>query len=137
MKKGNNILIYEGATAIAGTRDFTLNETMDVQEKSSPSSSQARTYDKGLTGWDVTVTRLITAMKGTVLHEGSTYSMAIRVRDDAGDYVTGTALCVQAQVDAAVDSLARGTWRFIGIDALTSASTGDFNNDFSIDFLIS
>ena len=137
MKKGNNILIYEGATAIAGTRDFTLNETMDVQEKSSPSSSQARTYDPGMTGWDVTVTRLLTAFKGTVLHEGSTYNLAIRVRDDAGDYVTGTAICVQAQVDAAVDSLARGTWRFIGIDDLTSASTGDFNNDFNIDFLIS
>lgn len=119
MMKGNNILIYEGATAIAGTRDFTLNETMDVQEKSSPSSSQARTYNPGLIGWDVTVTRLITAIKGTILHAGHTYTMAIRVRGDADDYVTGTVLCTGAHVDAAVDNLVRGTWRFVGTGSLT------------------
>lgn len=137
MKKGNNILIYEDDTLIAGTRDFTLNQQMDITENSSPASGTARTYEGDMTSWDVTVTRLLTTMKGTLLHRGSTYTMAIRVRNDVSDYVTGTALCLDANVDAAVDNLAHGTWRFIGNGPLTSASTGDFNNDFNIDFLIS
>lgn len=137
MINGCNILIYEGGTAVAGTRDFTLNLGADAMEDSSPFSASARTYELDMKSWDVTVTRLVTAMKSTLLHVGGTYSMAFRVRGDVGDYVTGTVLCTEAQVEAAVDNLARGTWRFVGLGEITSASIGDYNIDFNSDFLIS
>lgn len=137
MKKGNDIVIFEGSTAIAGTRDYTLNQQMDVTENSSPSSSQARTYQADYFSWDVTVTRLLTAFRNTVLHVGSTYTMAFRDRHDVGDYVTGTVLCFEAQVEGTEGNLARGTWRFRGQGSMTIPEVGDFNNDFNIDFLIS
>lgn len=137
MKKGSDILIYEGGTAIAGTRDYTLTQAMETLENSSPYSANARTYEGTTIGWDLDVTRLLTAFKGAVLHPGHTYQMAFRVRDDVSDYMTGTALCLAADVTSTIGNLAKGTWRFVGIDELTSASQSDFNNDFNSDFLIS
>lgn len=120
MMKGSDILIYEGGTAIAGTRDYTLTETMDTQENSSPFSGNARAYEATLSGWEVNVTRLLTAINGAVLHPGHTYTIAFRARGDASDSMTGTALCLAADATGTVGNLVRGTWRFVGIGELSS-----------------
>ena len=102
-------------TTIAASKSCTLTNMADVKEISSPSSSTARNYVAGRTGWRVTCNYLVTDVLD-LLKVRNTYTLRIEIN---GQTKTGTAICTQAELSAPVRSLATGSVKFKGTGPLT------------------
>lgn len=111
MIHGEDLIIYEGADAIAAAKSCTIVTSCDTKEISSPSSATARTFVAGRTGWQVSVSTLVSNVSSALLKVGNTYTLTMGV---TGDTLTGTAICTQCQIDGAVGALAKGSFNFLG-----------------------
>ena len=139
MIHGRNLIIYEGvpAVAIAAAKSCTINKQAGTEETSSPSSATARTFVPGRTSWEVSVSVLVLAFADIILKPGQIYTLSWKERDqDFSHALSGTAICTDAQLEASVGNLARGSLKFVGTGDIASWTLiGDFNNDFNNDFL--
>ena len=136
---GHDLIIYEGvpAVAIAAAKSCTITRSAEVLETSSPSSGTARTYVPGRTGWEITVSTLVTAITGYIMKPGNTYKLSWKQRNETF-YVAycGDAICTEAQIVGSVGNLAQGSLRFIGTGEIVQwTPIGDFNHDYNNDYL--
>lgn len=113
---GKDILIYEGdpAVVIAASKSCTITNRAEALENSSPASGTARSYTVGRTDWDIVISNLVLGMKDYLLKVGSAYTLTWKVRGSSTDVMTGTAICVQADVVATNGNLVTGNFRFQG-----------------------
>ena len=116
MIQGKDLKVYEGSgvtmTAIALAKSCTIVTQSDALETSSPSSSRARTYTPGRTGWTVTVNKLMSNMKADLLRIGGTFTLTMMVNEN--DKLTGTAICTEVQLVATVGNLVQCSVKFLG-----------------------
>lgn len=136
--KGHDLIIYEGvpAVAIAAAKSCTIVVNADTAETSSPSSSNARTFEPGRTSWEVSVSTLVLGTD-IILKAGQIYVLSWKLRQETF-YValSGTAICTQAQIEAGENQLAHGSLRFLGSGEIGNwTPLGDFNNDYNNDYL--
>lgn len=144
MIHGRNLLIYEGnpAVAIAACRSCSIVNKADIEEVSSPQSSEERTYKAGRISWEISVSTFVLAMKDYVLRKGQTYFLTLKDVNNSSDIISGSAICTEAQIVATKGNLAQGKLQFIGLDNINPTLPdpepigADFNNDFNNDFLI-
>ena len=119
---GRNIKIYSGASGssplIAAAKSCTISRKADVIEKSSATQQSAKEYIGGRTEWEVAISHLVTssAPYDGILKVNQTYTLRI---DIGGTVKSGTAICVQADIQGAVGSLATGSVKLKGSGPLT------------------
>lgn len=119
MINGQKILLYLNGNALAASKSAELSYSCDTIESASPSSGTSRDYVAGRTDWSITASWLVPSsadMKTQILRVGQTYTIR---HGDSGNYLTGSAICVECRVDAAWGSLVKGSFKFKGTGPLT------------------
>lgn len=119
--KGREVYIYAGTSGttpiIAGAKSCTVSRKCDLNEKASASNQSSKEFLAGRSEWEVSISHLITSgapFEG-LLKEGNTYTLRIVIGNTTHQ---GTAICTQADLGAAVGSLATGSVHFKGTGPL-------------------
>lgn len=120
---GNNLIVYRGGVAIAGTRSNEVGTSADTIETASPTSGVWRTYLAGRKEWTVNVGYLVGRESGVadLLTVGTEYTLLFKGGNDAG--VTGSAILTDCRISATIGTLVTGSFSFKGNGALTTASS--------------
>ena len=119
---GRNIKIYAGASGssplIAAAKSCTISQKADVIEKSSATQQSAKEYIGGRTEWEIAISHLVTSSApfDGILKVNQSYTVRVDVN---GTTKSGTAICMQADIQGAVGSLATGSVKFKGSGPLT------------------
>lgn len=145
MITGKDLIVYEGnpAVAIAACRSFTILNKADLEERSSPDSGIARNYEVVRISWEISISTFVLSMKNYVLRRGQTYFITIKDRNNASDFISGSAICTNVEITAKKGSLVQGSLQFIGKDDMSPSAPEpieigpDFNDDYNEDYLIS
>ena len=117
---GNNILIYVGGAAVAGTRSNEIQSGCDIIEIASPDSGAWKAFLAGRKEWSFISSWLVTntADVKRVLQVGTTVTVRIVGRgDNAG--MTGSAIIESCKVTATRGNIANGSFVFRGTGPLT------------------
>ena len=117
---GNNIIVYQGSTAIAGTRSNEIETDCEVIEISSSTQGEWREYIKGRKEWGVTTSFLVAGVADvtTLLTVGTTYTLVFKGRNETGG-VSGSATLTKCRITANVNNLIQGSFSFKGNGPLT------------------
>lgn len=119
---GNNIIIYNGSTAIAGTKSNEIQVGCETIEISSPSSGQWREYIVGRKEWSVSVDFLLLATTDVLglLQSGNTFTLKVVTRSGNSTTVQleGSAILKTAKHRYTRGNLAAGSYQFVGNGAL-------------------
>lgn len=119
---GRNIKIYAGASGssplIAAAKSCTISLKGDLIEKSSELQQQYREYIAGRMDWEISISHLVTSTApfDGILKVNQSYTVRV---DVDGTTKSGTAICMQADIQGAVGSLATGSVKFKGSGPLT------------------
>lgn len=119
---GRNIKIYSGASGttalIAAAKSCTVSLKGDLIEKSSESQQQYREYIAGRMDWEISISHLVTSSApfDGILKVNQSYTVRVDVN---GTTKSGTAICMQADIQGAVGALATGSVKFKGSGPLT------------------
>ena len=119
---GNNILIYLGGTAIAGTKSNEIQTDCDMIEVTNPSSGAWRQYVAGRKEWTVQTSFLVTAVTNIrqLLNVGTSYTVVFKDRaSTSGASVTGTAILKTCKISAIRGNLVTGSFSFQGTAGLS------------------
>lgn len=137
-KNGNNIIVYSGGTAIAGTRSSEIQSGAELIEVSDPTQGNPtqgtwRQYIAGRKEWSVTVGFLVLSDSALaisnktgiqdLLQVGNTFTLKIKERTAAdSDGVTGTAILKTCKITMTRGNLVQGSFQFTGNGALSVPS---------------
>ena len=119
---GKNVFIYAGQSGttpvIAAAKSCSISVKCDVHEKASASNQSSKEYLAGRSEWDVSIDHLVqdNAPFEGLLKVTGTYTISM-VIGTTRKY--GQAICMQADLGAAVGNLARGVVKFKGTGPLT------------------
>lgn len=116
---GNVIYIGLDGTKIAALKSCKLSNGCETIEIASPSTGAWRAFIAGRKEWSMACSWLVmstSAMKTNALSVGTSYTITFT---DGTTTLTGTAICVKAEVDAAVGALVKGSFQFQGSGSLT------------------
>lgn len=119
---GNNIIVYQNGTAIAGAKSAEISTSAGTIEVASATSGQWREFIAGRKEWSLSCGYLITANSGVrdLLTVGSSYTIKVKARDAADNTgVTGTAILTQCKITATRGNLVQGSFQFQGTGALS------------------
>ena len=115
---GNRIYISLDGTQIAGLKSCSLSNGCDTIEIASPSTGSWRDFIAGRKEWSMSCSWLVlstSAMKTNALRPGTVYTIAFT---DGTTSMSGSAICVKADVEANMGALAKGIFQFKGKGAL-------------------
>ena len=119
---GRNIKIYAGSSGttpvIAAAKSCTVSLKGDLIEKSSESQQQYREYIPGRMDWEISISHLVTSTApfDGILKVNQSYTVRVDVN---GTTKSGTAICMQADIQGAVVALGTGSVKFKGSGPLT------------------
>lgn len=125
---GNDIIILNGSSAIAGTKTTELHTECETIPISSASNADWMHQIAGRKQWSVTVGWLLGASSpmGTqypglkdALLVGNTYTLKIQKRGSSVEYVTGDAILRVCDIRATRGNLCTGSFQFVGAGPLT------------------
>jgi hypothetical protein len=130
-KNGNNIIVYSGGTAIAGTRSSEVQSGSELIEVSSPTQGTWRQYIAGRKEWSVTVGFLVLSDSALaisnktgiqdLLQVGNTFTIKIKERTAAdSDGVTGTVILKTCKITMTRGNLVQGSFQFTGNGELSA-----------------
>jgi predicted secreted protein len=130
-QNGNNIIVYSGGTAIAGTRSSEVQSGSELIEVSSPTQGAWRQYIAGRKEWNVTVGFLVLSDSALaisnktgiqdLLQVGNTFTLKIKERTAAdSDGVTGTAILKTCKITMTRGNLVQGSFQFTGNGELSA-----------------
>lgn len=116
---GNDIIIKMGSTAVAACKSCKVQTGCETIEISSPLQGAWREFLVGRKEWSVQCSYLIPAVSdiGNVLTVGSVVTITLSDRDGS-HYISGTAICTQAEGEYTRMNLAQGAYVFKGTGAL-------------------
>ena len=119
---GGNILVLKKVgnnyTAIAAAKSCDIEVEGSEIETSSTNSGEWRTYRKGRKGWRVTVSGLVSSLKGA-LQQDDEVELRISVRNSQSDYLTGSAITKIQKCTATWGNLSQYSCVFTGNGALS------------------
>ena len=117
---GNNIIVYQGSTAIAGTRSNEIETDCEVIEISSSTQGEWREYIKGRKEWGVTTSFLVAGVADvtTLLNIGTTYTLVFKGRNEESG-VSGSAILTKCRITATRFNLVQGSFTFKGVGSLS------------------
>lgn len=117
---GNNILIYVGGAAVAGTRSNEIQTSAEMIEIASPDTGQWKAFLAGRKEWSINSAWLVTAAADVkrVLQVGTTVTIRVVGRGESAG-MTGQAIVQTCKVTATRGNLANGSFIFRGTGALT------------------
>lgn len=136
---GNKIMLMKGGVAVAAVVTHDIETEADRLEVAGSGQGQWREYVSGRKRWEVTANYLVvsSAMILGLLQNGQTFAMKSYDRDNELNNLHGQATLEQCRITATKGKLVTGFFKFIGNqDLFAQASRGDYNIDFSSDFLI-
>lgn len=119
---GNNIIIYSGSAAIAGTKSNEIQTECETIEISSPSAGQWREHIVGRKEWSVSVDFLLLASTDVLglLQIGNAFTLKVVTR--SGNTTTvqleGPAILKTVTNKYTRGNLAAGSYKFVGNGAL-------------------
>jgi len=119
MITGNTIQVYLDGEAIAASRSCKLHHQCGTVETASATSATASEYIPGRTDWTITATWLVVsaaAMKSQLLRVRQIYNIRF---GEGSTYLSGRAICTDAEVTASWGSLVQGSFKFKGTGPLT------------------
>lgn len=118
---GNNIFILVNGTIVAATTSDNLSISVATKNVSSPMSGKWKRHRARRKAWSVNTSWFVTTGDDVSLRAirvGTIVDIAVQTR--GGDIaVVGKALCMQCDMQFAVESLAKGAWSFKGVSAIT------------------
>lgn len=123
---GKDVIIYQGASgttkAIAAAKSCTISKKADYNEKASATQQTAKEFAVGRTEWDVSMDHLVVsdAPFDGLQMVGQTYTLRIVINSTTK---TGKAICIQADLGAPVNGLAKGSVKFKGSGPLADPPT--------------
>ena len=104
---------------VAGAKSCKLSVKGETIEISSTSSSRWKEFITGREEWEVSTSHLIISAYDIESYK-SFVGTTMQIRfGTASNYMSGSAICTQYDVESSVGSLARGSFRFQGTGALT------------------
>lgn len=118
--KGKNLTIYLGSNAIGSATSCDVNIDAETKEVADTNNGQWRKYIVRRQGWSVSCNFLVPTsdtMKAQLQKVGSSYTL--KFQTSATDYLSGTAICIQADISGATNDLLKGTFQFQGSGALS------------------
>lgn len=116
---GNVIYISLEGTKIAALKSCKLSNGCETIEIASPTTGGWRDFIAGRKEWSMSCSWLVlstSAMKTDALKVGTTYTIAFT---DGTTSISGSAICVKADVEANMGALAKGSFQFQGKGALS------------------
>lgn len=119
---GRNVFIYSGDSGttpiIAAAKSCIISKKCESVEKASATSATDKEFRAGRSEWEISINHLVvtTAPFDGILKVGTTYTLSVLI---GSTRKTGTAICVDADIGAPVDGLAKGNVKFKGSGALT------------------
>ena len=124
---GKNLQIYSGSTGttpiIAMAKSCSVSRKADAMEKSSSASATAKDFISGRTEWDIQLSHLVpadsNASLNTLLMVGQSYGISVVLGNAR---MTGTVICLEADLQGAVGSLASGSVKFKGTGELSAGT---------------
>ena len=132
---GRNLIVKMGGQAIAACTSCSISITGDLIEVASPTSGKYKEFIPGRISWSVSSAHLVT--HGIMLSAASLINQKVDVQfsfsenelhTDDGVVLSGKAIVNQIKIDAAICSLAKGSFNFQG--------TGELNNADKYSYLI-
>jgi hypothetical protein len=136
---GNQFILSKDGVAVAAIVSHEAETQADQIEVASKTQGQYREYMAGRRHWQMTVDRLMVSsyMMLSLLQIGQTFTLSSYDREHANVNVHGEAKLERCNIVMAIGQLVRGFFLFRGNgDLFAQHSSGDFNFDFSNDFLI-
>ena len=117
---GNNIIVYQGSTAIAGTRSNEIRTSCEVIEISSSTQGEWKDYITGRKEWSVNTSYLVSGVTdlSQLLTVGTQYTLVIKGRNESSG-VSGTAILTGCRITATRSSLVQGSFEFKGVGPLS------------------
>lgn len=115
---GNVIYIGLNGTKIAALKSCELSNKVDTIEIASPTTGQWKTFLAGRKEWSMSCSYLVMStavMKTNALSVGTTYTITFT---DGTTTITGSAICIMAEVTASVGALVKGSFKFQGTGQL-------------------
>lgn len=112
---GNNIIVYQGSTAIAGTRSNEIETDCEVIEISSSTQGEWREYIKGRKEWSVNTSFLVSGVSDitALLTVGTTYTLVFKGRNETNG-LSGSAILTKCRITATRGNLVQGSFAFKG-----------------------
>ena len=117
---GGKIQIFNnsGTVLIAAAKSCTIHKQSDTLEKASSSSSTDKEYEPGRTSWSIDLSHLITTNTGGIPLVGTKY--LIKVMVNGSQAMSGTVICISADIQATMCNLSTGSIKMLGSGALTT-----------------
>jgi len=118
---GRDVRIYSGTSGttplVAGAKSCTVTRKADLLGKASASTGRDKEFVAGQTEWEVSMNHLVLPANpfAGLLMVGQTYTLRVKIGSAT---VTGTAICIQADLSAPVGGLATGSVKLKGTGAL-------------------
>lgn len=126
---GNDLIVWESGTPIAGATSCTVNYDAETIEVSSPDTGSAKTYIVGRTSWKITLSYIVCTndsnqidVADSMLKVGNTYTLTFGARSKTAERMTGTAICTGAKVTGQRFNITSGSFEFIGSGVLENAN---------------
>ena len=114
---GNNIIVYQNGTAIAGAKSAEISTSAGVIEVASATSGEWREFITGRKEWSLSCGYIITANSGVrdLLTVGTSVTIKVKGRGAADSTgVTGTATITKCVITATRGNLVQGSFQFQG-----------------------
>ena len=112
--KGKDVLIFMSGQRIGAAKSCDIVVNTDEIETASADNGQWRTYIKGRSDWEMTVSVLVTDVV-SVLNSGVEATMTCQIAGKPGKtYLTGNVICTSARIIGTVGNLTTGAYKFRG-----------------------
>lgn len=114
---GKDIKIYSnGGALLACAKSCTIHKDCEIIETAS-NNQTAKTFITGRSSWRIDLSYLIAAGLQGIPMVGNSYSISVMV--NGSQAASGTALCTECDIQAAMGNLAVGSIKLQGTGALT------------------
>lgn len=119
---GKNLQIFAGSSGtspiIAMAKSCTVSRKCDMIEKASATQGTAKEYNPGREEWEIRLSHLVSsdAPLDGLLKLRQKYTLRVSVE---GQTLTGTAICMDADLSGAVGTVGNGSVKFKGTGPLS------------------
>lgn len=117
MKKGNDLIVKVGGTAVAASKSCTIQESCETKEAGMKGSGKWKQYIPGRKGWEVSTSFLVgevTTIKSLMSQTGTKVSLSWQMRDDEKDTMSGEAIVTVCKISGTRGNLVQGSFTFKG-----------------------
>ena len=105
MKKGNDLIVKVGGTAVAASKSCTIQESCETKEAGMKGSGKWKQY---------ILVGEVTTIKSLMSQTGTKVSLSWQMRDDETDTMCGEAIVTVCKISGTRGNLVQGSFTFKG-----------------------